>query len=127
MSAAFPAAASFYAFHNLKALFPLMIHLHQCFRRMLQVTVHHRYAVPRRIGKSGKNSRLLSKISGKTNSVNLRILLMRRLNFLPGFIPGTIVNKNKFILNPGPGKHLPERLCGHRNHRLLIIRRKYYR
>ena len=68
------------AFHHFITLFPETVHFHQCFRRMLKVAVNNGNAISFCLGKTGKNCRLFSEISGKLNSLDTGIFLRQRFN-----------------------------------------------
>lgn len=105
------------AFHDLVALLPQAVHVHDLFRRVLEVAVQHHTASPTGLGQAGKNGSLLAEVAGEAHPPDLGQGAALLLDARPGPVPGAVVHKDQLMGDLGllqqggddiscPGSHL---------------------
>jgi len=79
--------------NNFVSLFPGSIHFRNFFRRVLQVAVHGDNCLSGTMGKPGKDSVLMAKISGKGYTLDVAIYFSHFLDQGPGAIATAVIHK----------------------------------
>ena len=117
MQGALLSTAQLDAFHDLVALLPQAVHVHDLFRRVLEVAVQHHTASPTGLGQAGKNGSLLAEVAGEAHPPDLGQGAALLLDARPGPVPGAVVHKDQLVGDLGllqqggddiscPGSHL---------------------
>ena len=126
MQRAFPTAVGLDALDDLRAVLPEAVHLHQLFRRVLQIAVHHGDAVASRLPESGKDRGLLAEIPGKPRAAHVAAALRLGADALPCSVLRPVVYKYQLVRDLRRKQHAADLLCRRGDGLLLVIRRNHY-
>ena len=108
---------------DLVPLLPEVIHLHDLFRRVLQVTVHDHAAVAGGLGQPGEHGGLFAEVPAEMDAEDVRIFLRLRADDIPGLVPRAVVDEYQFVGDLRTHR-LDERPDGDRDHLFFIVSRQ---
>ena len=127
MEAALLAAVLLDALHDLVALFPEAVHLHDLLGRVLQVAVDDHAAVALRLLKPGEHGGLLAEVAAEMHADHMGVRFARFADFRPGLVPGAVVHEQQLVRDAGLVQDAGHGFgCG-RDHLFFIVGGEYNR
>ena len=122
VEAALLAAILLDALHDLIALFPEAVHVHDLLGRVLEIAVDDHDAVALRLLKTCEHSGLLAEVAAEMDADDVGIGGAGTQDLAPGAVAGAVVHKQELVVDAGSAQDFAEAFCRDGDHFFFVIR-----